>query len=166
MTNRIEHCGDGGGGVNAAFSQSDGSLLVKETEQPRFGDVLEVFDIPVNLVADTYLYPGDAGFSDFGFQQSISFFFKVTTNADTTVRLQIMCSNHHSLDDFVNNTECWVTTDNNSVTEIVIPPSSTDYLIGISKINPEFDRYGLQIVVETTGTSVNTIYAAMLRRAK
>ena len=166
MTNLIERCGDGGGGAGAAYSQADGALLTKETNQPRYGDVLEVFDIPVNLAADTHYFPGDAGFNNFGFQASISLFFRVTTNADTTVRFRVLATNHPTDDDFANNTETWVSTDGSLVSEIVIDPSSTDLTVGVSKVDPEYLRYVLQVVVETTGTSVNTIYAAMLRKAK
>lgn len=164
MTNLIERCGDGSGGAGAAYSQVDGALLVKEVSQPRYDDVLEVFEIPANLTAGTYYFPGDAGFNNFGFQQSISLFIAATTGAGVTARFRVLATNHPTEDNYVNNTEAWETNSGSQVSEIVVAPDSTEVMVGIAKVNPEYHRYVLQIVIDATGT--NDIYVAMLRKAK
>lgn len=147
-----ELCGDGGGGVNAAYSQADGALQIVDVCPP--SDVQDVL-VDGPLAIGTFKYPGPSGFLNYGFTH-MSLHGTVTTPAGCTVTIRVLAANDPSVTYSVNVTETALFQDGTTQNASVSVPQSSTVGVGMEIRDPAYATYIIEVVVAgATATNVS-----------
>lgn len=156
--------GNGGSPLDASYDVSDGALKTVNIGTARFADVPQSLVDVANLAVGTYYYASVDGFSNFGFNNSLSFTGKISANAATTVTLTFEATNDEDTTDWIPVTELMTQNDGTTQNASLVVNDSVGTLYGFHLTNPPHWKYRAKVVI--SDSNVNTVTIKMYRKAQ